>query len=111
GPIAVHGRSTRQVFEGHPKHTADIHAAVQGEPMAVTRIWCAGNTRVKIDQLSKRVDIAVALVDNENLSVPGSDGTYEINNTGWYTIRVSTAALDPVPYKLAVTYRASRKLD
>ncbi len=103
--FAVPRLATTQVFEGAPD--LDIGPAIGGETVMVGRIWCDAGTTVHLAVERATPGISFQLVDASSkiLSAP-----IKITDKGWHSIQATSNRQGETPFKLSVTYAASRFL-
>jgi alpha-amylase len=94
GKLEVKGKATTQIFEGHPKHTADIPAVPANGQLLVQRIW------------------AESAQDVDMTFIAGSDSlkasAYAPLSDGWTEIRVVNPTDKPQAFKLKTVYKAAK---
>lgn len=127
--IQIVSKSVTQVFEG--ARDLDIRPAVSGQTIPVCRIWCESNSPIaaklefEASNWPPNTLLSLHLLDPQGAVTakqdyhPPGDSNIAIDASaatkGFYSFEVSLSgapsALSELPYRLAVTYQASRRLD
>jgi alpha-amylase len=106
-PNAVKRLSTTQLFEG--AEDLDIPPAAPGATQKVGRIWCEPGFAVTL-QAEGEKDLKFDVLDPSGIALSVVNGTAMTRSRGWHTLRVTSSAQAPEPFRLEATWTGTQTL-